>query len=116
MQRQRNERMPQDGDLVLTCMKRLIGVTYICTKYSEAPKPATPAATTAFCQTSGTELEDVRQIPVSTSKAAKQQGTAGQHVVLLTKLHACVPEGLTEGRNIQTSSVSNDLTHIFLFH
>ena len=66
-------------------MKRLIGVTYICTKYNEAPKPATPAATTAFCQTSGTELEDVRHTPVSTNNAAKQQGTAGQRVSLVTK-------------------------------
>lgn len=102
--------------LILTCMKRLIGVTYICTKYSEAPKPATPAATTAFCQTSGTELEDVRHIPVSTSKAAKQQGTAGQRVSLVTKMQACVQEGLTQGSYIQTSSVNNDLAHVFLFN
>lgn len=55
-------------------MKRLMGVMYICTKYKEAPRPLTPAATTAFCQTSGTAFEDVRQIAVSTSRAAKQNG------------------------------------------
>ena len=96
-------------------MKRLMGVTYICTKYSEAPKPATPAATTAFCQTSGTALDDVRHIPVSTSKAAEQSSTTGQRISQVSKLQAGVAQGLTKGSNVQTSSVSNDLTHVFLF-
>lgn len=102
--------------LVLTCMKRLMGVTYICTKYSEAPKPATPAATTAFCQTSGTELEDVRHIPVSTSKAAEQSSTTGQRIPRVSKLQAGDVKGLTKSSNVQTSSVSNDLTYVFLFN
>ena len=65
---------------ILTCMKRLIGVTYICTRYNEAPRPATPAATTAFCQTSGIESAEVSTMAVSTRRAA-----------YATKLHQLLP-------------------------
>ena len=54
-------------------MKRLMGVTYICTRYNETPTPAAPDTTIAFCHASGTVLLDVRLIAVSAKSAAPKK-------------------------------------------